>query len=418
MNLTCAILGFTLRTWNAKQTAAWRKANIKCRCKKLDMVSVSPQLLSDVVGSIYEATHDPARWAAAIGNLENLFHGSKACFARFGPNIQANDIVATRSDPAFQLRFVEEHAHEPSVLADAMAAAPVGMVYNDHALVGGDTLKRTRFWNEWMAPQDMYDGIGCKVLQSGSSYWYFDVQRGHGQPAFGGEDAELLRIIVPHLARAADISRNLQSAKHLASTFSELPFGVVVTDGHMRIATLNAAAEAILSKPESGLLRKSGRLVAANPGHTILLQELIALSCRSHDDIMPGTGGDLLVRAANRAVGVDLALSVGPLVSALHDLPFVGRHAAIFIRELSLELPAGFKEQARTFFGLTLKEAALAASLASGMTLKEAAADAHIRINTARSYLGSIFLKTGTHQQSELVALLKSAQTITRGIAG
>jgi DNA-binding CsgD family transcriptional regulator len=48
------------------------------------------------------------------------------------------------------------------------------------------------------------------------------------------------------------------------------------------------------------------------------------------------------------------------------------------------------------------------------MTLKESAADARISINTARSYLDSVFLKTGTHQQSQLVALLKSAQPLIR----
>ena len=79
-----------------------------------------------------------------------------------------------------------------------------------------------------------------------------------------------------------------------------------------------------------------------------------------------------------------------------------------------LSFPPDLKEQVRTFFELTPKEAVLAVSLASGMTLKEAATDAHIRINTARAYLDSIFLKTGTHQQSQLVALLKGAQTIVR----
>ena len=171
------------------------------------MLLVSPELLSAVVGSIYEATYDPTLWAAAIGNLENLFHGSKACFGRYGPDIQANDIVATRPDRAFQLRYLEELAHEQNIFADAIGAAPVGMVYRDHALVGGDRLKRTRLWNEWMAPQDMFGGLGCKVLETGSSYWYFDVQRGHGQAGFEAADAELLRIIVPHLARAAEIGR-------------------------------------------------------------------------------------------------------------------------------------------------------------------------------------------------------------------
>lgn len=375
------------------------------------MVFVSPELLSGAIGSIYQATYDPTLWAAAIGNLEKLFHGSKACFGRCGPDIQANDVVATRPDTEFQRRFLEEqHAFQSNAYIDALTAAPLRMVYRDHVLVGGDTLKRSRLWNEWMAPQDMYGGLGCKILQSGPSFWYFDVQRGRRQEHFEAEDAELLQVFVPHLVRAAEIRRKFQSAQHLTSTFSQLPFGVIVVDGHMRIAIANARAEAILRSPEGGLLSRAGHLVAVDAGSMALLQEVVAHACSMRDDMIPGAGGDLLIRAKQRGAGADLGLSVGPLANRTAELPFAVRHAAIFIREISLELPAGFKEQVRTFFNLTTKEASLAASLASGMTLKEAAADAHIRINTARSYLDSIFLKTGTHQQSQLVALLKSAQ--------
>jgi DNA-binding CsgD family transcriptional regulator/PAS domain-containing protein len=377
------------------------------------MVLVAPELLSRVIGSIYEAAYDPTRWAVAIGDMESLFHGSKACFGRSGPDIQANDVVATRLDPEFQRRFLEEHAFQSNAYVDALIAAPVGLVYRDHALVG-DALKRSRLWNDWMAPQDMYGGLGCKLLESGSSFWYFDVQRGHGQEHFEADDAELLRIVVPHLARAAEIRRKFQSAQLLASTFSRMPFGVIAVDGHMRIAIANAAAEAILGRPESGLLSKSGRLVAADAGSMSALQELVVQACSIRDDVIPGVGGDLLIRTKWRGVGTDLGISVGPLAGEIEELSFGERHAAIFIREISLELPAGFREQVRTFFDLTPKEAALATSLASGMSLKEAAADAHIRITTARSYLDSIFLKTGTHQQSQLVALLKSAQPLIR----
>ena len=170
------------------------------------MISITPERLSGVIGSIYEATHDPTRWAVAIGNLENLFHGSKACFGRNGPDIQADDTVATRPDPEFQRRFVEEHARQPNAYVDVLVTAPVRMVYRDHALMGGDTLKRSRFLNEWMAPQDMYNGLGSKVLQSGPSFWYFDVQRGRHQEQFEATDTELLQVIVPHLARAAEIN--------------------------------------------------------------------------------------------------------------------------------------------------------------------------------------------------------------------
>src|ERR1700742_4796488 len=122
------------------------------------MVPVSPALLASVVTGIYDAAYGPGTWDAAIGNLDHLFHGSKACFGRIGPDLQPNDVVATNTDPAFQRRYIEEHAYLPNVLTDAIAAAPIGRVYGDHALVGDGALKRSRFWNEWMAPQDMYGG--------------------------------------------------------------------------------------------------------------------------------------------------------------------------------------------------------------------------------------------------------------------
>jgi DNA-binding CsgD family transcriptional regulator len=69
----------------------------------------------------------------------------------------------------------------------------------------------------------------------------------------------------------------------------------------------------------------------------------------------------------------------------------------------------------RGLFDLSAAETKLAAALASGQTLKAAAASRFISMPTARSQLAQIFHKTGTHQQSELVALLKSAYPAVGG---
>jgi DNA-binding CsgD family transcriptional regulator len=209
------------------------------------------------------------------------------------------------------------------------------------------------------------------------------------------------------------LNRKLATGRSLLSAFSYLPFGVVFVDPHLRVIEMNAAAERIVM--HQGPLRvKAGMLSLADAGDHAALQQLVIEACRVRGGVVPGIGGDLLIRSKRRGIGPDFAVSVGPLIDPRHELSFTGPHAAIFIREISLELPAGFKDQMRAFFDLTPKEAVLAASLASGMTLKEAATNTHIRINTARSYLDSIFLKTGTHQQSQLVALLRSAQTVVR----
>ena len=64
-------------------------------------------------------------------------------------------------------------------------------------------------------------------------------------------------------------------------------------------------------------------------------------------------------------------------------------------------------------FDLTPAEVKLAIALAAGRTVQQAATDSAIQLSSARTYLDRIFRKTGTHQQSQLVALLKSAQPFT-----
>jgi len=58
-----------------------------------------------------------------------------------------------------------------------------------------------------------------------------------------------------------------------------------------------------------------------------------------------------------------------------------------------------------TMFGLSRAEARLAALLGSGVPLAEAAERLSIRYETARTQLKSIFVKTDTHRQADVVAL-------------
>jgi DNA-binding CsgD family transcriptional regulator len=60
----------------------------------------------------------------------------------------------------------------------------------------------------------------------------------------------------------------------------------------------------------------------------------------------------------------------------------------------------------RSAFGLTRREARVASALATGMRLQDVAAAHGVGMGTVRSQLKSIFMKTGTNRQSELVALL------------
>ena len=63
-------------------------------------------------------------------------------------------------------------------------------------------------------------------------------------------------------------------------------------------------------------------------------------------------------------------------------------------------------EAVRSAFGLTGREAEVAALLARGLSLAQTAARLRLRVGTTRNHLKAIFQKTGTTRQGELVALL------------
>ncbi|WP_243214446.1 MULTISPECIES: helix-turn-helix transcriptional regulator [Methylobacterium] len=66
----------------------------------------------------------------------------------------------------------------------------------------------------------------------------------------------------------------------------------------------------------------------------------------------------------------------------------------------------------KQIFGLTPSEAKLAILMAQGATLAEAAALQGLRVATVRAQLRSIFTKTQTHRQAELVMLVSRLSSL------
>ncbi len=85
---------------------------------------------------------------------------------------------------------------------------------------------------------------------------------------------------------------------------------------------------------------------------------------------------------------------------------FVGNHAMVWLRAFDADvLPT--KEVVARIFGLTPAECQLAIALCSGDPLAVVAEKAGVTLHTARDRLKSVFAKTGTNRQAELVLLLQ-----------
>jgi len=57
-------------------------------------------------------------------------------------------------------------------------------------------------------------------------------------------------------------------------------------------------------------------------------------------------------------------------------------------------------------FGLSQAEARVASAIAKGKTLEEISVEAGLSVNTIKSQLKAVFVKTGVSRQADLVALM------------
>jgi DNA-binding CsgD family transcriptional regulator len=118
-----------------------------------------------------------------------------------------------------------------------------------------------------------------------------------------------------------------------------------------------------------------------------------------------GVGGDLRITLPNKVDYLHCVVTpVAPEFSFVLNSSIGADCVAVF-----LSRPGGLQLSPKrlvTLYKITPAEARLAARLAALRTVEEAADDLGVSVSTARSQLKSVFAKTGTRSQSELLMLL------------
>jgi len=229
----------------------------------------------------------------------------------------------------------------------------------------------------------------------------FTVERAKGMEHFADTDIAALDALRPHLARASLMAVQLQlrQARSTVETLQSigLPAAVLAANGAVMATNPLFELEARFLRPSA-----FGRLSVADKTTNDLLQDALSVQGDRPPKVrsVPIKAQEYDDRPA--------VVHVVPLRRAAQDILGSGT-TLIVVTSYSLTGRVPADAILKGLFDLSAAETKLAAALASGQTLKAAAAARLITIPTARSQLAQIFHKTGTHQQSELVALLKSA---------
>jgi len=180
----------------------------------------------------------------------------------------------------------------------------------------------------------------------------------------------------------------------LERAFDMLDYAVLLVDSDGRIEFRNHRAAELMRKPDCPLESVDGVLASRLRGSRAELRHAIDAACAG------GRAHGLRLEQAGAAYERWLRLIIAPL----HSAELAGCAAVWIVNGPSAGLPG--ERMLSVLFGLSPAEARLARSLLVGRTPEEHAQHASVRIATVRTQLHSIYSKTATRRQAELVALL------------
>lgn len=358
--------------------------------------------LAYLIDQLYEAAIDPLRWKAFADALDRHLDGAYVQFHAhdYVSNLNTGTVVSRHP-----VEFVESYRayyHRLNPIVPHLTSAPIGRVFRTEEFVDLKGLARSEYYNDWFLPQED-SAVGCGAVL------YRDEQRlfifGAHLPARHVEKKietlhHLISDLVPHLRRAMQVHRAVARAGDAANEFrqavDQVSDAVFQLDGLGRVQWMNAGAERLCTREGRFCVDPTGRVFTGDED----LDGQIRAYCSS-------TNIQVLRFVIDRR-SKEGSFLVGHLVAA-HGLPTIWSGLEPNVRAtLCLQNVAG-PDGWTTLVGhfrLTRAEIALCRDLVRGASLDEIAATRRTSIHTVRNQLRTLMEKTGTHRQSELVALL------------
>ncbi len=220
-----------------------------------------------------------------------------------------------------------------------------------------------------------------------------------------------LEVLLPHILRVETILETLDAgANHVQQWLDQLPLAVFVVDAEANILKLNRRAEEMLMRADL-VGRERGRLVLPDlqDEHTADLHRRIRLvACcdgaeKDATHILELTDGFALPRQIIIRHGFWGGAFAAVLGRQVACVSFISRTSDHPIQKIRL----------MQRYGLTPKEARLAMKFALHPNIADLSHRLHRSENTIRSQIKSIFHKTGTHNQAELMRLLLEESELT-----
>jgi DNA-binding CsgD family transcriptional regulator len=362
--------------------------------------------LSSFIGQIYDAAVEPGLWPAVLRRAAGFVGGTVAALYYKDAATNRGNVYydCGRNDPHYKRLYFDNYIKIDPTSA-GLCFREVGKPMGVGDILDFDEFHASRFYQEWVRPQHWADAMSVALDKTATGAALFTVFRLERQGLVDAEARRRMRLIAPHVRRAALIGRAIEHRTAEAATFADtldgLSAGMFLVDADGRIVHANAAGRMMLR--EGFVLRSAcGKLAATEARAARALAEAVTAA----------KGGDAAV--GSRGIAVPLPGREGDGYVA-HALPLTSaarragaRYAAVaalFVQKATRQMRSVPEVLARVF-RLTPSELRVLLAIIEKGGVPETAEALGIGQATVKTHLHRVFCKTGTRRQTELVKLV------------
>jgi len=375
---------------------------------------VDPELLSQLIGDIYDAALDSSLWAGVLRQATQFVGGTGAGIYWKDISVQGELHYAYNVEPSSVDAYFNHYIRfDPSLTAQFFFK--VGEIYNTTNVLPYDEFVETTFYKEWVRPNGWADHLAATLDKTATSFAQFGVFRSERQGLADDNMRQRMQLLVPHVRRAVLIGNVIdlhkEKAGNLSDALDRLGAGVFLVDEHCRIAFANLAAQALLD--QATILRTANNnLIAVDPDAARVLRNVVTAA----------SGGDGAVGADGVAIplsskpGENWVADILPLTSGMrrHAGGLHSAVAAVFVRRASMAATYPIEAAARQF-RLTPSEVRVLDAVMKVSGVSEIAETLGIGEATVKTHLQSIFGKTGLRRQADLIKLVAAQSKALSG---